>query len=127
MKKNLQVQLRRWCCALLLGLVALVHSGCTLTLPLSLLTLLVRNDTAPDANAIVLARPSQPAKPMQPQAEMTELPSLRIDEGVGCDASHLLSYSPATAPMSLQHKNKRCNTEAVSKRLVFVLFLARRG
>ena len=66
--------LRRWCCGIVLGLMALTFSGCSLAFPLSLLTLLVRNDSAPDANAVLLSQPKQPARPALRPPEDVELP-----------------------------------------------------
>lgn len=82
MQRSLPLSLRLWSCVLFIGLGSLLLSGCSVQFPLSLLTLLVRNDTAPDAGAVLLARPSQPAKPIQPQAEMIELSSVKVYESL---------------------------------------------
>lgn len=66
----------------MLVLAALAYSGCSLSLPVSLLPMLLRNDTAPDAQAVKIARPEQPAASMQPSAGMQEPPRLKPHESL---------------------------------------------
>lgn len=79
-KRSLHLSLRLWCCVLLIGLASLLESGCSVQFPLSLLTLLVRNDTAPDARAVVLSQPTPRAETERAGTETVPTPSAEFQD-----------------------------------------------
>jgi len=79
-KRNLLVPFRLWGCVLLIGLASLIESGCSVQFPLSLLTLLVRNDTAPDSRAVVLSQPTPCAETERAVLGAAPLPSPKLQE-----------------------------------------------
>jgi len=74
-QRSLPLSLRLWSCVLFIGLGSLLLSGCSVQFPLSLLTLLVRNDTAPDAGAVVLSQPTSCAETERAGPGAAPLPS----------------------------------------------------